>query len=141
MMTMAYLFYEAALIPTPEGSGVESLIQSLVLWVELMADVVAAFLIATGILITLAQVLKISRSRVEGYEHSRLVLARFLALALEFQLAADVLGTAVSPTWTQIGKLAAIAVIRTALNYFLAKEIKEEELATGVIALENEPAT
>jgi len=65
------------------------------------------------------------------YERARLTLARFLALALEFQLAADVLGTAVSPSWTGIGKLAAIAVIRTALNYFLSREIKEEVRSTG----------
>ena len=65
----------------------------------------------------------------------------FWCLHSNFKLAAGVLGTAVSPTWAQIGRLAAIAVIRTALNYFLAKEIKEEETAAGVVALENEPAT
>ena len=41
------------------------------------------------------------------------------------------LATAVAPSWTQIGKLGAIAVIRTALNYFLARKIKEEEKATS----------
>lgn len=49
-----------------------------------------------------------------------------LALGLEFQLASDVLTTAVAPTFVEIGKLAAIATIRTALNYFLAREIKSE---------------
>jgi uncharacterized membrane protein len=53
----------------------------------------------------------------------RLTLARWLALALEFELAADILNTAVTPTWSDIEKLAAIAAIRTALNYFLGKEI------------------
>jgi uncharacterized membrane protein len=56
----------------------------------------------------------------------RLDFARYLALALEFQLAADVLQTAISPTWDQLGILAAIATIRTALNFFLAREMKEE---------------
>ena len=55
------------------------------------------------------------------------MLASYLALALEFQLAADILATAIGPTWNQIGRLAAIAFIRTALNYFLAKEIKESK--------------
>lgn len=50
-----------------------------------------------------------------------------LALALELLLAADILRTAVAPTWDDIGKLAAIAAIRTALNYFLEKELKEIE--------------
>jgi uncharacterized membrane protein len=56
----------------------------------------------------------------------RLTLGRFLALGLEFQLASDILTTAVAPTFEEIAKLAAIATIRTALNYFLGKEIEEE---------------
>ena len=51
---------------------------------------------------------------------------RYLALALEFQLGADILSTAIAPSWEQIGKLGAIAVIRTALNYFLMREMSED---------------
>ena len=56
----------------------------------------------------------------------RLTLGRWLAVALEFELAADILHTAVTPSWNDIEKLAAIATLRTALNYFLEKEIREE---------------
>jgi uncharacterized membrane protein len=49
--------------------------------------------------------------------------AIWLLLALEFELAADVLRTAISPTWDDVGMLAAIAAIRTMLNYFLEKDI------------------
>lgn len=56
-------------------------------------------------------------------EDVRLRLARWLAVALEFELAADILRTAIAPTWTEIGQLAAIAVLRTGLNYFLQQEI------------------
>ena len=56
-------------------------------------------------------------------ENIRLLLGRWLALALEFELGADILRTAIAPTWTDIGQLAAIATIRTLLNYFLQKEI------------------
>jgi uncharacterized membrane protein len=56
----------------------------------------------------------------------RLSLGRFLVLGLEFQLAGDVLRTAITPTFAQIGQLAAVAAIRTALNHFLAREIREE---------------
>ncbi len=56
----------------------------------------------------------------------RLGLGRYLTLGLEFQLASDVLSTAIAPTFAEIGKLAAIAAIRTVLNYFLAKEIERE---------------
>lgn len=57
----------------------------------------------------------------------RLTLGRFLALGLEFQLASDVLRTAIAPSFEELGKLAAVAAIRTALNYFLGKEIREEK--------------
>jgi uncharacterized membrane protein len=67
----------------------------------------------------------------------RLSLGRFLALGLEFQLAGDVLRTAIAPSFAEIGQLAAIAAIRTALNYFLAKEIREER---AEIAQESERA-
>ena len=39
-------------------------------------------------------------------------------------LGADVLATAVAPSWNDIGKLAAIAIIRTSLNYFLERELR-----------------
>ena len=56
-------------------------------------------------------------------EDIRLRLGRWLALALEFELGADILRTAIAPTWMEIGQLAAIATIRTLLNYFLQQEI------------------
>jgi uncharacterized membrane protein len=67
------------------------------------------------------------RSRqAERFVPVRLDVGRFLALGLEFQLAGDILRTAVAPTFREIGELAAIAAIRTALNFFLGREIKEE---------------
>jgi uncharacterized membrane protein len=56
----------------------------------------------------------------------RLGLGRWLALGLEFALAADILRTAIAPTWREIGQLAAIATLRTALNFFLEREIDRE---------------
>lgn len=49
--------------------------------------------------------------------------ARWLVLSLEFALGADLIRTAISPTWTDIGQLAAIAAIRTGLGFFLEKDI------------------
>ena len=62
-----------------------------------------------------------------GTEAVRLRLARWLAVALEFTLAADILRTAIAPTWDDIGKLAAIATLRTVLNFFLQREIATAE--------------
>ncbi|HEY0517137.1 MAG TPA: DUF1622 domain-containing protein, partial [Solirubrobacteraceae bacterium] len=63
------------------------------------------------------------RIRPSTYEEVRLLLGRYLALGLEFALGADILATAVSPSWDEIGKLGAIAGIRTALNYFLSRDL------------------
>jgi len=52
-----------------------------------------------------------------------LKFATWILLALEFALAADIVRTAVAPTWEDITKLAVIAIVRTMLNYFLAKDI------------------
>ena len=51
----------------------------------------------------------------------------WLVVALEFQLAADIAGTIVSPTTAHLVQLGAIAVIRTFLNYFLNKELMEQK--------------
>ncbi|MFE5084941.1 DUF1622 domain-containing protein [Streptomyces mirabilis] len=61
-----------------------------------------------------------------SFNRIRLTLGRFLALGLEFQLAGDILRTAIAPSFTEIGQLAAIAAIRTALNYVLGREIEQE---------------
>jgi uncharacterized membrane protein len=63
------------------------------------------------------------RGGEEVRDQIRLGLGRWLALGLEFELAADILRTAVTPTWNEIGQLAAIVVLRTSLNFFLQKEI------------------
>ena len=52
-----------------------------------------------------------------------------LTVSLELLLGADILATAIAPTWDEIGQLAAIATLRTALNYFLERELKNSELA------------
>ena len=72
------------------------------------------------------------------FHKRRQVFLRFgmwLILGLEFELAADIVRSAISPTWSDIGQLGAIAVIRTVLNYFLERDIKEfEESANGAVA-------
>jgi len=61
-----------------------------------------------------------------GFHQLRRTFARYLVLALEFQLAADIIATAIDPDWGQLGRLGAIAAIRTFLNYFLQMEMREE---------------
>ena len=91
-----------------------------------MVEAIGALVISVGVVVAfMVWVMSELRLRPVAYEHVRLLLGRFLALGLEFQLAADILKTAVSPSWTDIEQLAAIAAIRTVLNFFLAKEIEK----------------
>ncbi|MFE9746798.1 DUF1622 domain-containing protein [Saccharothrix saharensis] len=99
-------------------------------------DVLVAVVEAAGVgVILIGALLAAARFVVRGLRHRdaavftpiRLSLGRFLVLGLEFQLAADILRSALAPSFEEIGQLAAIAAIRTALNYFLNREIAEEE--------------
>src|SRR5262245_17885174 len=54
-------------------------------------------------------------------------LGTWLLLGLEFELAADIIGSVISPSWQDIGELGAIAAIRTFLNYFLEKDLEAGE--------------
>ena len=53
----------------------------------------------------------------------RLNFGREISLALEILIAADVLATAIAPSWDELGKLGAVVLIRTVLNFFLEKEL------------------
>ena len=76
----------------------------------------------------LAFVLSRRRDSFQSFNKVRLRFGMWLALALEFQLGADILGTTVTPTLDSLTRLALIAVIRTFLNYFLGKELETELL-------------
>jgi uncharacterized membrane protein len=122
----------APILQTQAPNSVETFFQT---WTGYIADGVEA---GAGLLIALAAAQAIIRSLVIFFrslnasinpthpstEDIRLRLGRYLSLALEFELGADILRTAIAPSWSQIGQLAAIAAIRTALNYFLQKEIE-----------------
>ncbi len=91
-------------------------------WIEVIASLIIAFAVVEAT-VRAARVFVTPHIPAEAKEDLRLRLGRWLAVALEFELAADILRTAISPTWQEIGLLAAIAAIRTGLNYFLQLEI------------------
>lgn len=101
-------------------------------WLRLLIETLGALVIAASVVVALAGLLRyLAKGEGRSFTPIRLSLARYLTLALELQLAADILSTSVAPTWDRIGKLAAIAVIRTALNYFLNQEMKDEAATAG----------
>jgi uncharacterized membrane protein len=108
----------------------EDLIKTTTLYLSSGVEGAAALVIAVATLEAILGSLRLFVARPPAPEERktgvRLRLGRWLAVALELLLAADILRTAVAPTWNDIGKLAAIAGLRTALNYFLAKEVERE---------------
>jgi uncharacterized membrane protein len=120
------------LIQAPHEGAVEGSIINAVQWLRLIVETTGAVIIGLGIIAAGYQFVRaLVPPQLETFNRVRLTLARFLALALEFQLAADILSTAIAPSWDQIGKLGAIAVIRTVLNYFLMREMREERIGEG----------
>lgn len=118
----------------------EAGISSAVQWLRLGVEALGACVIALGVLIGIVAFVRATAHRHPyAYNDVRLTVARYLAVALEFQVAADILSTSIAPTWTQIGKLAAIVTIRTGLNYFLSREMEteaarvHEAAATGAV--------
>ena len=90
----------------------------------------AALIIIVGALKALCIYLlraTLSKCHVRQIGLSRIELGHSLSLALEFLVGADILKTAIAPTWNDIGQLAAIITIRTVLNFFLTWEVEQSE--------------
>jgi uncharacterized membrane protein len=109
-------------------SEIEQAFTNIALELKLIAEISSVIIVGIGLGVALYLTIRtiISKQKLE-YLKLRLLFGRFLILALEFQLAADIVGTAVSPSWEQIANLAAIALIRTFLSYFLNREIRMQE--------------
>jgi uncharacterized membrane protein len=93
-----------------------------------LVEAAGAVIIFIGAVVAVVRFLRALPKRdADAFVPVRLSLGRFLALGLEFQLAGDILRTAIAPNFTELGELAVVAAIRTALNFFLAREIREEQ--------------
>ena len=117
----------------------EEVMTSMVSWLRLAIETVSIILVSAGAALAVFLLVRsLLTPKVVSFNQVRLTFGRALVLGLEFQLAADILGTAVSPSWDHLGKLGAIAVIRTFLNFFLTRELKEEEQELQTAAASHE---
>ena len=92
-----------------------------------LIDAVALVVILIGTVEVIVGIVRLSfgtRSH-ELMRDTWLGYARWLVAALTFQLAADIIETSISSSWETIGRVGAIAVIRTFLNYFLDRDLEE----------------
>ena len=113
------------------SSPLESWLKIIVGYLAVGAEIAAALVIGgavlRGIITYLSHFFSRSRQHYDSTEAIRLKLGRVLALGLEFTVASDILRTAVAPTRQDILNLGAIVLLRTLLNYFLEREIREGE--------------
>ncbi|MBE9156296.1 DUF1622 domain-containing protein [Nodosilinea sp. LEGE 06152] len=107
----------------------EQLLEEIVLLTTFCLEAISVLCVVVGLFKAARLATRLNRQH-RGQEFPfnqvRLRFGLWLALALEFQLGADILSTTVAPTTQDLIKLALIAVIRTFLNYFLGKEMATE---------------
>lgn len=99
---------------------------------SLLVEAAAVIIVWYGALESFVKLLWIVATPKATHGERKALWRRFgmwLLLGLEFELAADIIGSVISPTWQEIGELGAIAVVRTFLNYFLEKDLEHAETA------------
>ena len=97
---------------------------------SLLVEAAAVIVVSYGALESFVKLLWIIVTPKATHGERKALWRRFgmwLLLGLEFELASDIIGSVISPTWQDIGELGAIAVIRTFLNYFLEQDLDSAE--------------
>ena len=102
---------------------VESFLRAAATIIEVLVGVCVALGIVEAVVRTASYYLR-REATDDALEYVRLRLGEWLATALSFALGADILLTAVTPTWEELGQLAIVALLRTFLGFFLQKEMQ-----------------
>jgi uncharacterized membrane protein len=106
----------------------EELLHKIAEYAAVGLDFVAVLIVAIGAIEALFGMFRVVLNRHSTDSEKRVVwirFARWLVVALTFQLGADIVNTTVAPTWDELGRLGAIAVIRTFLTYFLDRDLDQ----------------
>lgn len=97
--------------------------------IALFIEAAAVLIAAVGAIEAFASLLRLPFAATHGLrKRAWRRFGTWLLLALEFELAADIIRSVIAPTWQEIGELGAIAVIRTFLNFFLEKDLEHAEV-------------
>jgi|SRR6185295_12517556 len=103
--------------------GLAEIIEYVAIAIELMAILIVVF----GSVEAFVRILRLAFGSASEQDRRDTYVSylRWLVGALTFQLAADIVHTAIAPTWEDLGKVGTIAVIRTFLSYFVARDVRE----------------
>jgi len=103
---------------------------TIVAFLKLALESISVFCVVLGLVSSLTMIVgftRRSRRLRQDLPALRLQFGSWLALALEFQLGADIVATTVNPTLQSLGELGLLALIRTFLIFFLQKELEASE--------------
>ena len=118
-------------------------------WLTLVSEPAIALIDALALLVILIGTIEVSVNVARasfkplGDQVARqawLRYARWLVAGLTLQLAADIIETSISTSWQTIGRVGAIAVIRTFLNYFLERDVEQQQRACAPTEAAQSPA-
>jgi uncharacterized membrane protein len=96
----------------------------------LLIEAIAVLVVTFGSLEAFFKLLVVMTKPGASHGVRKAIWRRFgvwLLLGLEFELAADIITSVISPSWQDIGELGAIAIIRTFLNYFLERDLEQSD--------------
>ena len=104
----------------------EEIAKNITIYISHTLEIISATVIAAALVKLVVNYFQSFLKTKNGLSamEARLTFGSAVSVSLELLLGADVLATAVAPSWNDIGKLAAIAILRTALNYFLERELR-----------------
>jgi uncharacterized membrane protein len=117
-----------------DTAGLEEFVRSVTLLVAFIIDIGVVVVIALASSEAIARALFVFTKSDRGLSEMsgiRIRLGRWLSMALEFEIGSDILRTAVAPSWNDIGQLAAIVVLRTAIEWTLQRDIRQEAEESG----------
>jgi len=100
-----------------------------------VGNVIGALIIVLGSILAVIRFIrglfeKHTKNEVIAKRHIdpvRVELGRYINFGLEFIVAADILTTMFAPTWSEIGQLLVLVLIRTLISFFLIFEIRKVE--------------
>jgi uncharacterized membrane protein len=108
------------------ADAMEEALKNIAGYVSLGLQAVAILVIVIGAIEAVIAICRLMLERNATNAEKRVVwleFARWLVAGLTFQLAADIVQTTVAPSWDEVGRLAAIAAIRTFLTFFVDRDI------------------
>ena len=99
-------------------------------WIAVGVDLVAILVMLVGaarftIGVVRAELSRDARRRVAGINHERLELGRYILAGLELLIVSDIIHTALSLELYDLMFLGLLVIIRSAISFFLDREIRE----------------